>query len=210
MDKSAETDTIATAVKSVFADARLQTNWPEPTPEPPQPEPVQMAEWLRAFLDWLGRVADEIFWIALIGLAIFLAIKLVPYLRDLWRRRHAVVVADGPAIAREIRPAASPVRQDLLAQAEALARAGQFIEAIHILLLAAVDRLAHSGGTALPAAWTGRELFRQAAMAGPAREAFGTLLNVSERTHFGGRPADAEDYHACRTLFDRFLHGGVR
>jgi hypothetical protein len=105
-------------------------------------------------------------------------------------------------------PLAPPPAQDLpqrsLAEADALAAEGRYSEAIHLLLLIAMDRLRRELGPRLAPAMTSREVLRLAPLPGAALEPLSRMVALSEVNHFGGRSADEPDYRACRDDFLRF------
>ena len=84
---------------------------------------------------------------------------------------------------------------------EALARAGQFAEAIHVLLLLAIGRLARGRGASFPLAATSREILSSQPQAKGVSECLAGMVNAVERIHFGGARADAADYEETLARF---------
>ncbi len=81
-----------------------------------------------------------------------------------------------------------------LSHAEALAQSGRLAEAIHIVLLAAIDWLGGSRALSLPVSFTSREIYSACKLSVNAREAFSDLIAMVEHVHFGGFFCTLEDY----------------
>lgn len=88
-----------------------------------------------------------------------------------------------------------------LEDAERLARDGRFGEAVHMLFLVAVSRLAIGLPTPPSAAATGRELMQTLPLPAGYRGPFRDLVHDVERWLFGGRHLTRDDYDRhLRTL----------
>ena len=92
--------------------------------------------------------------------------------------------------------------------AAALAADGRYGDAIHALLLTALDDLGRRLGP-LPPSKTSREVARSVcppglAAASSAAEALHTLVGAVERSRFAARAAGAADYARCRAAYQRF------
>jgi hypothetical protein len=88
-----------------------------------------------------------------------------------------------------------------LAEAERLAAAGRWSEAVHALLLIAVRRLCARFAIPQASSRTSRELCRALPLQGEAREAFTGLVRTVEVSLFGGAPLGPDDW---RTSLERF------
>lgn len=109
-----------------------------------------------------------------------------------------------PAPTAESRPADEPEaipERAILSDADRLAAAGRYAEAVHALLLRTIEALARR--VPVPRALTSREILDRAALPAEARAAFAELVAAVELTRFGGRLAAADDYTRCVTCFDR-------
>jgi len=91
-----------------------------------------------------------------------------------------------------------------LAEADRLASEGRFSEAIHLLLLVAMERLHRELGPRVARAMTGREVLRLPALPEPTVAPLTRMVSLSEINHFGGRDAAEPDYRSCRADFLRF------
>lgn len=109
------------------------------------------------------------------------------------RQRHAV--------AGEVLP--PPAAGADLPDHALLARQGRFAEAVHALLLAALQLLGQRLGRGLPRDATGRDALRLSA-ALPATGTLGGLVRAVERSHFGGQRADAGDYAAALQQYEQW------
>lgn len=158
--------------------------------------------WMRPILEFVAAIAPAlqyVFWGGLIvGAALilfFIARELVP---EAWFRRPKTVVP-----LTDWRPEPGEARA-LLEDADALAAAGRFEEAIHLLLFRSIDDLvARRPGTVRPA-FTSRDIATLEVLPGEARAAFARLAQAVERTFFGGRPAGADEFGRARADYEAF------
>ena len=84
-----------------------------------------------------------------------------------------------------------------LADAERLAGAGQYGEAIHALLLACLEELRRRFDPGQPPSLTSREIARRLALNESAKAAFATIVAAAELSHFGEWNPGASDYGSC-------------
>ena len=84
-----------------------------------------------------------------------------------------------------------------LQEAEALAHAGRFGEAVHLLLLLAVGHLSARRKGFTPRDLTSRELLKALPKNEEERGAFRRLVAAAELYLFGGRPVSEASYRAC-------------
>jgi hypothetical protein len=96
------------------------------------------------------------------------------------------------------------VLQRPIGDADELARAGQFAEAIHTLLLRTLIELVRATRTRVPAALTSREILARVPLVPAARTALDALVGAVEVTYFGDDVPGPEDYQRCRAEFQRF------
>ena len=88
-----------------------------------------------------------------------------------------------------------------LGDAEALARAGHFEEAIHVLLLRSIRALMQRTHWEASRASTSRELLRAAPIRGRPQDAFRLLVEAVELTRWGERPATRAAYERCHEAY---------
>jgi hypothetical protein len=144
--------------------------------------------------------------IATILVYILIAVSLAVLALWLWselvsRRGHGARLADEPLPDED---APRPLPAPLLEDADALARAGRFVEAIHGLLLGTLGELVRRQGSALPASLTAREILSRVTVGVEARSALAALVDATERCWFGAAPASGDDFARCRGRFVAF------
>jgi tetratricopeptide (TPR) repeat protein len=161
-------------------------------------------DWLIALRHWLAKAGpffDILFWI----LAAAALAAILFYLgRILWRLRRPerLVVPDMRSAMADWRPTENQAHA-LLADADALAEAGRYAEAVHLLLRSIEDfeafrpRLVQRANTA-------REIAGFGAMPESVRAAFAGIMDVVEKSRFGGHAVTHEDYQRCRAEYERF------
>lgn len=187
---------LAAAHEALLKTRGLQFDFTGATP-PPTPS---MA-WLKPILDVLvavGPVLKYVFWGGLIlGAALILLFLLREFVPDRWFRQKTVVgVTDW-------RPEPDKARA-LLEDADSLAAAGRFEEAIHLLLYRSIDDLAARRPGAVKPALTSRDIAGLEVLPGVARAAFARLAQAVERSFFGGRPAGANEFGQARADYEAF------
>lgn len=210
------TERLHEIVEEVYADGDYQTEFPDHiTQGEEDPEAGAKRRWdicdslpaVCEFTEAIGPVFKGFLRIALItfafvGVAV-LAFALAGEIGEgsfLFRRREAgTAVEPGKDIEAEtLRPAG-----ELLAEAEELARAGAFTEAIHQLLLCALSEVRNRLDPELTPALTSREVLHRNSVAGAVRDALSQLVAAAEICHFAGRPANETGYRHCRETLDR-------
>lgn len=177
-----------------------------PPPEPPG--------WLKALGEWLDSVLRAIFeplgkliglnanmlmWIV-IGLTALLVLYIV------WRLVEPLVRAPRKPKPEE-EPEWVPDREEaiaLLEDADRLAAAGKFGEAVHLLLKRSVRHIADARPEWLLPASTAREIALMPMLSQAARQAFGTIASRVERSVFAMRDLDAADWQAAREAYASF------
>jgi hypothetical protein len=177
----------------VLADSRYQTEMPEPEVRPER-APFTIPPWL----------AEIIFWVMIAAVLAMVAYFLFQLAYDLLRDRS-------PFQRNRDRPGAAPERVETpvaaaprevdprsLAEADRLAAEGRFSEAIHLLLLVALQRLHRELGPRVAPALTGREVLHLPSLPGATVAPLTRMVRLSEINHFGGRTAREPDYRSAR------------
>jgi hypothetical protein len=146
-------------------------------------------------------------WVVLAGLAV--AVVVVAGLLFLQSRRGARTEDRPKPKAASEREAALPLPEnrsadELWAEAEAQARAGQFREAVRFLYLAVLFGLDRKRLLRYEATRTNGEYVRQVRLAEQApaelHAPFERLTALFEREWYGERPCEATEYDACKAL----------
>ncbi|MGD1876346.1 MAG: hypothetical protein ACFB13_02470 [Kiloniellaceae bacterium] len=183
----------------VLGDSRYQTAPPAPEALPDR-EPLRIPPWL----------AKILFWVVIAAVAALVLFFLGNLLLDLARNRGVFKGNREKPAAEDPLRVETPLRErrggdeHTLAEADRLAAEGRFSEAIHLLLLVALDRLHRELGPRVAPAMTSREVLRLPALPGETVAPLTRMVQLSEINHFGGRLAAEPDYHRCRDDFLRF------
>ncbi|PAX07047.1 DUF4129 domain-containing protein [Sphingomonas lenta] len=196
-----------------------------------QDPPAEPPAWLKRFFEWLGEllapvgrflrwlgsfmpdapVARILLWSVLALFAAALVWAVVERVRHgEWRlpRRRSRTVEGTPE--EEWAPEAAQTR-GWLQEADALAAAGRYAEAAHHLLLRSVEDMARRRPQLVRPALTSRELAAAPAVPPTARTLFADIARLVERSLFGGRAVDQDDWRAARAAYaDYALPGAWR
>lgn len=213
---------LAAAHAQLKADGAIQFDLP-PAPPPPAPP-----AWIKAFGDWLGDVlspvgrflawlfswmpdapyARIILWtmIALlvggIGWIVYERIRHGVWRIPKWRR-----TAQAEETADNIWPVAEAPARAWLREADALAEQGQFAEAVHHLLIRSIEDIGRRRPQLVKPALTARDIAAAKAIPPGPRDLFAGIASVVERSLFGGRPVDGDDWGRCRAAYADFAAG---
>jgi hypothetical protein len=142
------------------------------------------------------------------ALIIVVVVALVVWIVSAVRRSPSKRV-DGESAHDQAVFVASSVEQEVLENAEKLAAEGRFSEAVHALLLRALQILKMNSHEQIPDFMTGRELLRTVQLSEARRSALGHLLLGSELAYFGGRPTERDDYERCVQHYQAFAGGAA-
>lgn len=172
--------------EAIAKDPSLQHE--PPTPKAPAPAPP------------IGiPFPSEVVFVLLIA-AIALALAIVGY--HLYRtyapgQRRAKTVDQALEISAQpiARSADAPLPE--LDEIERLARAGAYAEAIHLMLLRALEALRRRLGTSWAKSLTSREIVRRTELPASDRSALKMLVGAVEISRFGGQSANEQIYRAC-------------
>ena len=153
-------------------------------------------------------IPEWVIWAGLAGAAALLAYALRDELARLLGRRETGWEPPPPGVGE----VALGRDHDALAAADRLSREGNFVEAMHVLLLHSVEEIRRQLGEKFADSLTSREILRIARLTAAARAALREIVAAVERTYFGTYPATAGDYAACRQNFatlQQALHGAA-
>ena len=180
----------ADAHRQTLADSAIQFDFPEA--RPPQPEP--------SFVD-LGPILTIFFWVAVAAIVAFLLYLIATRLSSAewpWRRRAAAEAATD-----SWRPEEREARE-LLGEADALAAAGRFSEAAHLLLFRSIEDIDEKRPDLVRPALTSRDIAALDAIPGGPRAAFSRIAMLVERSLFARRPLGPGDWQDCRAAYREF------
>ena len=218
---AAAAERFAAAHRALRADPDIQFDLQRA--QPPEPPPA----WLRALgeaisrmlrpvgrlLRWIGDLLPDapyariLLWGVLIVAAAALLWMIYTRWREgywrmpRWRRRTSAPATEADEDGWQ--PEAAPVRA-WLEEADALAARGLFAEAAHHLLIRSIEDLARRRPGLVRPALTSRDLARASAVPARARQLFAGIAAIVERSLFGGRLVNADDWARCRSAYDDF------
>ena len=190
----------AEAHAKLRTDSSIQFDLPEFVP----PEPPAWLRWLAELLENGGPVFKAIFWIVLAIVVLSILYWLFRWIEGgglafLKRRRNAEA---GPA-SDAWRPEEAPARA-LLAEADSLAASGRFGEAAHLLLFRSIEEIERKRPKIVRPALTSRDIAGAPQIPAAPRTAFSRIVMAVERSLFGGRTLDAQDWTLCRASYEEF------
>jgi hypothetical protein len=187
-------------------------------PDPPTPTP----EWIKALFEWLGDMfaplgrlfhwigsflpdapyARILLWLLLAAVAIWLGFLLyLHFFPQHGRGRAGGAIRDAADSDLVPEPA---VARAWLDEADALAAEGRYGEAIHHLLIHSIEHIGRKRPQLLRPALTSRDIAATPAIPPAPRLIFARIAAAVERSLFGGRPVDAEEWAACRAAYGDF------
>ncbi len=153
-----------------------------PPPSPPAPGKPP-AGWAAPIIGWLALGLAAVLVLAMLG--VLFAEAVAGRVRG--RRPGPRPGSAGEDREEEVAEPPSPDR------AAALAAAGRYAEAAHLLVTGVLARLVKAAGTTPPRSATARELLRLARVDDARKSALRVLVSAAEAYRFGGRPCSAAD-----------------
>jgi hypothetical protein len=192
-------DAVASAHQRLLQEPGLQFDFPS-VPPPPQPP-----EWWLALIRFLARLQplfEILFWAGLGILALIVLFFIAREILRLRNRRRDDAEGTEDHLP-DWRPPLARARA-LLADADRLAAQGLFAEAVHLLLFRSIEDIDERRPHSIKPAFTSRNIAELNALPAPARPAFARIATSVERSFFGGRKIDAQDFQECRRAYEAF------
>jgi hypothetical protein len=203
--KAASAQSLEAAHRKLLADPTLQFQFASPKPKP---EPPAWLEALGQILQAIAPFMNYVFWAGVIVIAGFILYAIV---QEIIRRLPGGGPStEAPPIAAkpEFRPTKERA-QALLEEADRLARAGRYSEAVRVLLHRSINDIEDSFPNAVMPSLTAREIGRLEQLSARGRDVFALIARAVERSLFGGRALGAEDFAACRHAYADFVFGAA-
>lgn len=205
---TADEAAIARSVQRLHDDGSYQFSIP-PRQEPPQ---INLPEWLKRFLAWLGGAGNwlvqGLMWLLIAAAVLFALYLLVPAFREVVdrviRSRRKVKTAEE---ADEGWYPDAAVARNLLAEADALAAEGHFGAAVHLLLGRSIEDITNRRPGLLKPALTARAIALMEQLPAAARDAFGRLAAIVERSLWARRDIGVQDWEIARRDYEDFAFG---
>jgi hypothetical protein len=186
-----------------MASGTIQTEFPPPPPVPQTPEWLKaLGDAIRDFFNWSAPAGKPLLWIGAILLVLLLLYLFVPafatWVDNIRYRRKRKSAEDEADLVGQAEAGAA---RALLAEADALAAAGRFAEATHLLLYRSVEDIEGRRPGLVKPAMTSRDLALAHDLPAVAREAFSRIARAVEISLFGGRAIDAGAWQQCRAAY---------
>jgi len=203
-------DALRAAQQQMMRDPSLQFGFGKVAPPPV----THLPKWLEAILDAIGQalhfIAPALGWIFIGGLVLALLAVLFFIVREFVRARWPELLKRGPAAPKpaEWRPEAAVARA-LLEEADKLAAAGRYGEAVRLILHKSIEDIEGRRPRLVRPAYTAREIGRLSDIPDNARGVFVGIAGVVEKSFFGGEPLDAPGFSACRKAYETFAFPGA-
>jgi hypothetical protein len=190
----------AEAYHAVRSDASIQFELVSAVP----PEVPEWMRWLGNMLEGTGPIFHTLFWVALAAAVVALLWGIARWAEngrfDFLKRRPRPQGEDEPA---GWRPEEAPARA-LLGEADALAAAGRFGEAVHLLLFRSIEEIDKRRPDLVRPALTSRDIAGAPQLPAGPRNAFSRIVMMVERSLFGGLTLAEDDWRGCRAAYEEF------
>ena len=108
----------------------------------------------------------------------------------------------------DLRPDKAAARS-LLEEADALARNGKFAEAVHLLLFRSIEDIQTRQSGSVSRDLTAREIGRLETLPERPRKALSPIIQIVERSFFGGRDVDEGGWQEARASYEDFAFGAA-
>jgi hypothetical protein len=169
------------------------------------PKPPDAPDWLLAIGKFLGSLAPFLSYVFWGGLILGAAVILYFLARELIVTRWpSLKPGRGPVLSDDgWRPSAAKART-LLEDADRLAAAGRFAEAVHLILFRGIEDIEAKRPDLIKPALTSRDIAGLDGVPERVRDAFSQIARVVERSFFGGRSVGADEFAACRRAYEDF------
>jgi len=174
---------------------------------PPPDPPPRWLQWLGDLLSNLSPLFQFLFYAVIVAVvAGFLYFVFGEAIRVRFGKRGDGKVDEGDDILIDVRPDAGMAR-GLLEEADALARAGKFAEAVHLLLFRSIEDIQTRLEGGVPKSLTAREIGGLQNLPERAKRGLGPIIRIVERSFFGGRPVDSDGWQEARASYEDFAFG---
>jgi hypothetical protein len=181
----------ADAHREMLGDSAIQFDFPSAQPAEPQADFAS-----------LGPLLTIAFYLAVAAIVAFLLYLIVPRLMGAhWPFRRGSEEEAGAD--RTWRPEAAEARE-LLGEADALAAAGRYSEAAHLILFRSIEDIDEKRPELVRPALTSRDIAALDAIPGGPRSAFLAIAMMVERSLFAQRPLGPSDWSDCRDAYREF------
>ncbi len=206
------------AYRKYESDSELQRERPYFEPESPDLAPDipigsgpswNFPGWLAGIGSGLGNLLQIIFWVVIALAVLAILYFLFTQLRRANLRRNKNKSdkdkeEDDHFV--DIRPDEKTART-LLDEADGLASAGNYAEAVHLLLFRSIDDIQQRLEGGVPKSLTAREIGRLDSIPERAKSALAPIIQIVERSFFGDAEVTESDWHTARKAYEGFAFG---
>lgn len=198
------------AHRAVRGDSSIQFDLPWFQPDPVNPPPrwlIELFQSLGRFTEWVGGGWYLLMWLAIAAVVIALVLALFPSVRE-WFAARLLRREEGAAEPARWAPDAGVARA-LLDEADRLAAAGRYAEAVRLILHRSIEDIEKWRGDSLRPSLTSRELARFdgatfESLPDAARSVFRRIVADVERSLFGGNALGEADWTRARADYAGF------
>ena len=210
-----DAEALETLHEAYLAEDALQLERPDTEPEEIDfdvDDPQRPPGWLTDFFQALGPIFKILFYIGAGLIVAFIAYHILATLFDfrlsdfLGDKNKNGKDSSGDDVLHNLKPDEAAART-LLEQADALAREGKFAEAVHLLLFRSIEDIQTRREQRLSTALTAREIGQLDDLPAKPRAALGPIIQIVERSFFGGQPVDEPGWKTARKSYEDFAFG---
>ena len=193
------------AHRAVRADSSIQFDLPWHQPDPANPPPrwlIELFQSLGRFVDWVGGGWYVLMWAAIAVVAIAIVLALFPTVREWFAARllpQGEAVPEPPRWAPDVQ-----VARPLLDEADRLAAAGRYTEAVRLILHRSIEDIEKWRGDSLRPSLTSRDIAAFESLPDIARSVFRRIVADVERSLFGGNALGEADWARARAAYAGF------
>lgn len=196
------------AQRAVREDSSIQFDLPWHQADVPAPPPRWLTELFAAlgrFIDWVGGGWKVLMWVAIAAVVIALILALFPAVRE-WFAAHMLRRGEAAAEPPRWAPEAAAARA-LLDEADRLAAAGRYAEAVRLILHRSIEDIEKWRGDSLRPSLTSRDIAAFESLPDAARTVFRRIVADVERSLFGGAALGEPDWTRARADYAGFALG---
>ena len=186
--------------RGLLTDPTLQFQF-ERIEAPPAPP-----DWLQALAKLLGHIAPFFNYIFWVGIALLAALVVYAIVREVVRRlpqTASAAKAEEEVLVPAFRPAIARAHA-LLEEADRLAAAGRYGEAVRVLLHRSIEDMEQAFPAAIMPSMTSREISTIEYLSMQGRATFTKIAQAVERSLFAGKPLTQDHYTECRRAYESF------
>lgn len=198
---------VEAAHRAVRADSSIQFDLPWRKPELDQPPRwlIELFDALGRFVKWVGGGWTVLMWIAIALVVIALILALFPAARE-WIAARLLRRGEHAAEAPRWAPEAGAARA-LLDEADRLAAAGRYAEAVRLILHRSIEDIERWRGDSLRPSLTSRDIAAFESLPDAARAVFRRIVGDVERSLFAGNALEEADWTRARADYAGFALG---